>query len=453
MGAHAERLELMHRPQRKAKRMAAADAAANPKPDKHPFPVYLGQEIDALDHYGLLHHDQRGVAIHWERMAAAGQQWKKLKPNDPRIPDIFQHDQGKEDTFITVNEFDGWRYIRLLRSLRSLYTDLDDQTDVYAVLDRLAEFRVPDPSLIVASGTGLHLYWPLEPLPPQALPVWQRCQDALIRILKPLGADSAAKDCTRVLRVVGTRNKGVEVRGLVLDGARWSLHEIADKILGERKPQGKGQVRDIRAKRTSPDKAIQGSIYARWHLVYRDLLRISEYHGHHIPEGYRDKWVFLAGVALSWFTHAQGIEDEIVGLGRKHTDLDLPEIRQAVQPTLKRALQAAEGHLIEWQGKQVDPRYRFRRQTLYDFIGDLIPDGLLPKMRAIVPDDEARRRDKARDRVKEGRYATHNTGAGVRASNEQKRATARLMRSTGKSYREIAAELGVSLGIVHLWCR
>jgi hypothetical protein len=103
-----------------------------------------------------------------------------------------------------------------------------------------------------------------------------------------------------------------------------------------------------------------------------------------------------------------------------------------VQATLKRAMQAAGGHLIEWQGKQVDSRYRFRRQTLYDWIGDLIPDGLLPEMRAIVPDEEVRRRDKARDRVKEGRYRTRYTQTGVRACNEQKRATDRLMRSMGK---------------------
>jgi DNA invertase Pin-like site-specific DNA recombinase len=78
-------------------------------------------------------------------------------------------------------------------------------------------------------------------------------------------------------------------------------------------------------------------------------------------------------------------------------------------------------------------------------------------MRAIIPNEEARRRDKARqsarDRAKEGRYATNYTRGGVRACNEQKRATARLMRSMGKSYREIAAELGIGLMTAHRWCR
>jgi hypothetical protein len=264
-----------------------------------------------------------------------------------------------------------------------------------------------------------------------------------------------------VLRLVGTRNKGEDVKALVLDGQRWSLRQIAFEILGTEGRGKKPEVRDIRAKRTMPDKGIQGSIYARWHLVYQDLLRISGRHGHRIPEGYRDKWLFLAGVALSWFAHPRGIEDEILSLGRDHTDLDEPEMRQAFDPSLKRALQAAAGDKLSWNGQQVDPRYRFRRQSLYDWIGDLIPPDLLPAMRAIIPDEEARRRkaernaaqEKTRDRAKEGRYATNYTKAGVRACNEQKRATARLMRAQGMSYREIAAELGIGLMTAHRWCR
>lgn len=421
----------------------------------HTLPGQMGLPLDMPgEHYQLLHHEQRGVVIYWSALAdSSADRWIKLKPGDPRIPEIFRGTESKEDRFITVNEFGGWRYIRLLRSLRANYVDLDDHEDLYEALDRLADARMPGPSLVVWSGTGMHFYWLLDPLPPKCLPVWQRIQDRLIATLRPIGADAAAKDCTRLLRVVGTKNKGEEVHGLVLDGHRWSLRQLAFEILGtDGKGQKPAEIRDIRARRASPDKAIQGSIYARWHLVFQDLLAISTHYGHHIPEGYRDKWLFLAGVALSWFTHAQGIEDEIVSLGHQHTDLDLPEIRQAMQPTLKRAMHAADGHKIEWQGQKIDPRYRFRRQTLYDWIGDLIPASLLPKMRAIIPDDEANRRDKARNRATEGRYATNYTGQGVRASNEEKRVTARLLRAQGHTYRAIADELGVSHPTIIKWC-
>ncbi|MBU2805395.1 replication protein [Acidithiobacillus ferrooxidans] len=434
-----------------------------PARSRHPLPRQLGLALDLpIEHYDLLHQQQRGVVIHWERGASLSDRWIKLRPGDPRIPEIFRVDRGKDDTFITVNEFDGWVYIRLLRSLRALYVDLDDQTDVYAVLDALDDARIPWPSIVVSSGTGLHLYWLLEPLPPKTLPVWQRCQDALIRLLKPLGADVVAKDCTRLLRLVGTRNRGEEVRALVLDGHRWSLRQIAFEILGT---EGRGrkpcaEIRDIRARRPRPDKAIQGSIYARWHLVYQDIRSIAAYHNHAIPEGYRDKWLFLASVALSWFTHPQGIADEILGLGQDNTDLLERDIHHAYEPALKRAIQAAAGETILWQGKEVDPRYRFRRQTLYDWLDGLIPDALLPQLRAIVPDRVRGTREKqrlaaiekTRNRAKEGRYGTSYTQTGVRACNVEKCAQARSMREQGATYRQIAAAVGISHETVRKWC-
>ena len=150
----------------------------------------------------------------------------------------------------------------------------------------------------------------------------------------------------------------------------------------------------------------------------------------------------------------QGIEHELVSLGGAHTDLNGPEIAQAGQPSLKRALQAAAGHKLEWvahgtgRGEMVDPRYRFRRQTLYDWVGDLIPPSLLPKMRAIIPDEEGQRRKGGRDK---SRYATHYTGQGVRTSNEEKRATARLLRAQGCTQQAIADNLGVTQQTVSKW--
>ena len=398
-----------------------------------------------------------------------GRRWIKLSPDDPRIPEILRATLGKDDTYITPNEFLGWRLMRLLLSLRACYVDLDGCTDLDAVLDALQDQRLPCPSVALFSGRGLHLYWLLEPVPAKALPVWQRVQDALIAALASLESDPSAKDCTRLLRLAGTRNSknAEEVVGHVFDGHRWSLRQLAFEVLGTdgrgRKPQAKGEVRDLRARRKNPDKAIQGSIYARWHLVFQDLLRISDYHRHDIPEGHRDKWLFLTGAALSWFTHAEGIEAEIGSLGRLHTGLEPSEIKNAIQPNLTRALDAAAGKKMIWNGKEIDPRYRFKRQTLYDWLAPIIPDSLLHELRAIIPDEVARERRKphdngrtehnnrARNRVKEGRYTTNYTKQGVRAGNEEKRATALLMRAQGWTYRAIAAELGMSKSGIAKW--
>ena len=436
----------------------------------------LGQFALDLDspqtHFDLLHQEQRGMVILWQRGEAAGNRWVKLRPTDPAIPDILRAREGLGDTFITPNEFDGWRAIRLLRSLRATYVDLDSQASLYDVLDLLATQRMPGPSAVLQSGRGLHLYWLLESLPPQTLPVWQRIQDALIRALAPLGADPAAKDCTRLLRLSGTRNtkNGEEVIGCVLDGHRWSLRQLAFEVLGT---EGRGirptaTVRDLRAKRQAQDRAMQGSIYARWHLVFQDLMRISNHHHHAIPKGHRDKWLFLCGSALSWFTHPQGIEAEIASLGRLHTDLDPSDYKDASTPNLKRALDAAAGKKMTWQGQSVDARYRFRRQTLYDWMQPIIPADLLPSLRAIIPDglaserrtereaarSPAREKTRApRNRAIEGRYATNYTKTGVRSDNQEKRAQAQAMRAQGLSTRDIAVVCGVGKSTVDRWCK
>lgn len=52
----------------------------------------------------------------------------------------------------------------------------------------------------------------------------------------------------------------------------------------------------------------------------------------------------------------------------------------------------------------------------------------------------------------QGRKAGIASGKARRAANEDKRATARLMRAKGMSFRAIAAELGVGVMTVHDWC-
>lgn len=414
-------------------------------------------------HFEALHHEAHGTVLVWEALRP-GKQWVKLRVGDPSIPSFLAGLQGASDTYITVNEFDGWRLVRLLRSLRAIYVDLDGLDGAMgldAALDALLEARMPAPSIAVFSGRGLHLYWLLQPLPPKALPVWQRVTDALNEALLPLGADPKARDCTRVLRLVGTVNSknGATVRGLILTGYRWTLHELADEVLGHRPPRPKAPVvRDIFAEsgrqgRKAP-RAISGSIYERWYKVYGDLLTIAKHHGGLIPEGHRDAWLFLTAAALSWFTRASALEAEIENAARTFTTLTPGEIHKVVKTIQERAELAAQGETVEWAGQKVDPRYRFRRATLYTWLRGLIPDALLPELRAIIPDVVARERKLINDRERywDGREAAY-TGDGVRVSNEQKRAVARILRAKGLSQRAIAAELGVSQQAVQKWLK
>lgn len=425
-----------------------------------------GGVVCAVEHFEQMHREAHGVVLLWEARKES-KRWVKLKPEDPAVPSVLRGVEGSSDVFMSVNEFNGWRLVRLLRSLRALYVDVDGGARLEEVCEALREKGIPEPSFVVWSGRGLHLYWLLRPIGAHGLPLWQRVQRAVLDALLPLGADPKARDCTRVLRLVGTINSknGETVRGLVLSGRYWLLYELAHEVLGpcvEEAPASKeevgrveqrGKVRDLQAqaalKGRRVSRSLSGSIYERWYLVYQDLLRIARHHGQ-IPLGHRDEWLFLSGVALSWFTQAEALCAELENAASTFTSgLRASEVAKVSSVLGRRAEAAGRGEKVEWCGRQVDPRYHFRRASLYKLMSPLIEDSLLGQMRAVIPDRLAAERKKARD---QDRFQDHNTGQGVRMSNEDKRASARVMRAKGLSLRVIAAELDVSVGTVQRWC-
>ncbi len=367
------------------------------------------------EHFESLHREAHGTVIIWER-GAPGSPWHKLSPGDPHIPALLKAQAGQPDRYITVNEFYGWRLVRLLKSLRTNYVDIDNpDVTVDEVLELLRDQQLPSPSVVVWSGRGLHLYWLHEPTPSQALPVWQRVQDTLCRALAPIGADHAARDCARVLRLVGSINSKVneEVRGLVLDPQPYEFHHLCNEVLGHRQPRAKPQVRDLFTEKAKRGERIRtGSIYDRWHLVYQDLLKIAEFHflgG--VPVHHRNNWLFLSAVSLSWFAHPATLADELEKQAASWAPgLSDADVKAAIQAPLARAAAAAKGVTYEWHGEAVDPRYRFKRSTLWEMMAPIVPADLASQLRAIVPDEikaeHERAREATRDRVAEGKYTT-----------------------------------------------
>lgn len=381
-------------------------------------------------HYDLLHGAAHGTVILWERLSN-GRQWHKLRPGSAEIPQILSGHAGDDDCYMTVNQFYGWRTIDKLQSLRAMYLDIDGCTDLDLVLEALRDAALPPPSVAVFSGRGIHLYWIHEPTIARALPVWQRCQDRLINLMKHLGADPAARDCPRVLRLVGSVNikNGETARGLVLHEKKWNFHDLCDAILGYRpervqpserdthKPKA-ATVRDLTTGRANRgQRPRNGSIYDRWYLVYQDLRAIAGHYGKAgIPEGHRHTWLLLTAVSLSWFAHADTISDELTRQAKIWTPGQTDtEILSALKEPLKRAVEASKGLTREYQDEQVDARFRYKRKTMYGLLQKIIPLELAPKLRAIVSDDtkaeHERERELARaprDRVAEGRHKSRH---------------------------------------------
>jgi DNA-binding transcriptional regulator YiaG len=418
------------------------------------------------------------MVIGWEKRPSK-HVWHKMPANEDQ-QDLIVDLIGKPDTYISVNEFNGWRRINLLKSLRACYVDLDferqiGKVDLDAVIDLLHKKKMPQPSMIVYSGRGMHLYWLIEPAGRERLPLWQRVQNALVESLTDMHSDPKARDCTRVLRLVDTVNsKNKEkVHGMVFDDQPWTLNQLADEVLGvppPRKPtvyhigdlpnskpkaKSKAKVRSIDAARVKRGDHPKASIHRRWDRVLSDLHTIGR-HYRQIPQGYRNEFLFIASVALSWFASADSIADEVVDMARLYcSDITDAEAALAASQSIERATKAAGGQVMMWQGQPSDLRYYFKRSTLWQRLGVLAAP-VSHLLRAIITDEQAaqheQERQTGRDRVKEGRYKDHNTKQGCRQGNADKAAQAHVLRAAGMSQSVIAVELGVSKMTVSRWC-
>ena len=416
------------------------------------------------EHADFVHTQTRhGTVLIWKQHASS-RQWVKIQPNDDLLLLMAEH-LGQDDRYFTPNEFRQWRRVDLLSSLRAVYVDLDGYTDWKGVLEWLSEQGLPIPTLIIESGRGLHLYWLLEATPAKALPVWQAVIDALVSKLKDFGSDPSARDCTRVLRIVGSVNSknGAQVTGWVLQPYRWTLHELADAVIGPRVSRPAAEVVGLeraRAKRKASVHQRTGP-YRLWHQRYQDLCLIAEHHAfmrsYGVAEGSRDKLLFLLAVALSWFTSADGLAEHIQRVAKTYMpSLSVREVVTYTQTIITRAMAARSGEKYEWNGRQKDPRYAFRTETLRSWLGPLITPCLESKLIALGPPKSAAERAavraeqkakaekarQARSRVKEGRYSQSRTECNAKAAERAQKA--QELRESGLSVRVIASELHVS---------
>lgn len=196
----------------------------------------------------------------------------------------------------------------------------------------------------------------------------------------------------------------------MLTDAVWTLHELADEVLGAREPK-RGKVHDLAAagaRKGQQSRKWTGSIYDWWHLVYKDMCAITDHHWFGgVPKGHRDQVLFVMSVALSWFTHPDSLHDEILATAKTFTPtLEEREVVALMAPVLKRAKMAVAGERLAYNGKLYDPRYNYSAKGLRDYLDDVIPAELYNQLRALCPAEVivARKKDRnaSRDRVAEG---------------------------------------------------
>jgi hypothetical protein len=260
----------------------------------------MGQQLkaQAREFIELLHHDsthKRGNIAYFRSIK------KEIDSKDHKLlsyEDLLNKADeliGLKDVYISPNTF--WGHNRKydnLWQLRSLFVDLDidkhnekNNTNLtykeayYIFLEMVAAGKIPRPSMIVYSGRGLHIYWRIKDAPKKAAIWWQEIEDKLIKKLKDLGADTAVRDVTRVLRLPGTvnskNNKVCEI-WFTDKKARYSLAELQEKYFEKQHKIYEEQRNKKKSNRGRKPNYLQEikTPYTLHKTRYEDILKLCE---------------------------------------------------------------------------------------------------------------------------------------------------------------------------------
>jgi hypothetical protein len=109
---------------------------------------------------------------------------------------------------------------------RSLVADFDN-VPLPIALERVDNAGLPEPTSVVETGGGYHLYWRLEE--PIELDLWEGLQR---RLIAALDSDPKVCDAPRIMRLPGTVNRkperdGAPCRVVSLGGDRFTLQELS----------------------------------------------------------------------------------------------------------------------------------------------------------------------------------------------------------------------------------
>lgn len=367
------------------------------------------ESFGAVEHIKALHPEssqhrngvRKGVVSFAQRVSDGKKHWKEwtVPVGGDAVCEaerIVRNGTG-EDIFISQQAFGRWRGVADLAAIGSHYVDLDyhklkrwngrkPQDVAAAVIFLLDEQELPLPSYILSTGRGLVCVWLTELLPPIVLPRWTLVQKTLANVLTKFGADKRALDAARVFRIAGSFNSRAEwsqrqvglvwCQGSPEAPTRHVFGTLADEVL----PHTQAEIISIRAERAARKAEHEGrekritqklTGYTLWSMIHDDLQKLRRYRNPEtgaLPPGGRDAWLFVAANALSWIVAAEDMEREIRILAMQAAGWSDSESKSRLSAIVQRGHQAAAGKSVLYNGREVDPRYRMRANTIIDWL-------------------------------------------------------------------------------------
>ena len=399
---------------------------------------------------------------------------------------VLQHVNGSCDTYMSQAFFSKpCRRALHVAWLTHAYVDLDlyklpvpPNPGEAGILLRLfcRDEGIPEPSVIVSSGRGLYLKWMWSsPLPRAAAGRAVAVNRALVRRFEQWGADPAAVDVSRILRVVGTTNTRSGGVARILhqaerDGAPLT-HDFdlfADEVLPFTLEQVRSfrdaakarqaevrvlsQERARRQARQEAEQARRGNQRAfcpeDWHWgVLEDLRRLAELRSPdgRVQPGSRALFGHIGACQLARVIPAGQLWHEV----REWSRILLPadyregaEFRQHCSTLLREAQRAAKGERDTYRGRRVTPVYTYRASTVIERLG-VTPDEMR-QMTRLIDGDEKRRRDREATMARRREAGVQEWGVHVEKRAEAaacRAARARALRTGGMAWDEVAKRM------------
>lgn len=404
----------------------------------------------------------------------------KFKPKKVKVDNIFEEafallsDPEITDLYVSQNIFLGSRKTESLACLNANYIDCDfykmaahqDKPVAQVIEEALAHLEdlgIHSPTMTVRSGRGFQFIWAIDPIfilkkDSSALPRWTAVQKYLQEALASFGADTMALDASRVFRVAGSINSKngevVEVDHVIDGGRRHRFDDLARQVL----PLSREECRALKAqakakkskeKRTKRKQNKGGlSISEIYQMRADEMIRLAEHrHPDGIPDGQRDLFIFHISACLAYRHGHRALFAKMIEIaGRLAPDLTEKEIRSMVSANLKRAKMAEAGERVEFNGRSVDPRYRYRSETLIRNLA-ITPDEM-DILGLVSLADETRKASRRKEKARAYKEEVRGDRAKREARERMKQERARMVQSLrleGLSLRDISAKTGLTL--------
>ena len=361
------------------------------------------------------------------------------------------------------------RKIEHLWHLNAFFVDLDiykTNKSIKDVLEAVGRFekekKIFPPSMTIMSGRGMYLIWKIKDVPaqvPGTLQLYKHIQNYLVELFEEYGADHAAKDAARVLRIPGTIHTGsgntVKLLSCYQDRIytmyqfqshfidKEGVHRGAVKRAIQRKKQGAKLTR-----LPTPSNIQELGQVSRHRAICDDIETLCRERGYALSKlELRNNTLHIYAVSLMMVYQDQRAAGILVE--QLNALFDVPLEDEEVTSIVRSAAQAYKRFTDylqlpeDQQTLPFRPGYHYKHETIIELLD--IDEKEQKKLKTLISPEEKKARKNARERA-----ARRDESGMTKRQADKAYLVARVkeLKERGMKQKDIAEMLGITKGTV-----